>query len=102
MKSEQINPTYDWVLVEWLEHEGKTDSGLVLAASAGKDEKFTCRKARVLKVGPGGLIEGGALRPMRLDVGDVVLTVGTAGRPVAPGSALSLMREAEAIALVSE
>ncbi len=58
------------MFLEPLEEEKTTASGIVLPDSAEKEKPV---KGKVLAVGPGKIQENGSIRPMAVNVGDVVL-----------------------------
>jgi len=60
---------YDRVLIEKIEHESKTASGLVLAGGP-TDAVF---EATVIKVGEGTRSKDGTLIPLAVNVGDKVV-----------------------------
>ena len=64
-----IRPLGDRVVIKQLAAEEKTKSGLYLADSA----KEKPQEGEVLAVGPGKVLESGALAPMPVKVGDIVL-----------------------------
>ena len=64
-----IRPLGNRVLIKQLEAEEKTKSGLLLADSA----KEKPQEGEVLAVGPGKVLESGAIAPVPVKVGDIVL-----------------------------
>lgn len=66
----KIKPMDDRLLVEPVEEDLKTVSGIVLPDSHSKERP---QKGRVLAVGPGKLLENGQRVPMTVKVGDTVL-----------------------------
>jgi len=65
-----FKPLSNHLFLEPLEEEKKTMSGIVLPDSAEKEKPM---KGKVLAVGPGKTQESGAVQPMSVKVGDVVL-----------------------------
>ena len=65
----QIKPLEDRILVEVLDAETKTASGLVIPDTA----KEKPQEGEVVAVGPGAKTEDGKLIPMDVKVGDIVL-----------------------------
>ena len=65
----QIKPLEDRILVEVLDAETKTASGLVIPDTA----KEKPQEGEVVAVGPGAKTEDGKLIPMYVKVGDIVL-----------------------------
>ena len=68
--STKFKPLNDRVVIEPLEAEVKTKSGIVLPDSAEKEKPI---KGKVLFVGPGRLSETGTRLPMSVKTGDLVL-----------------------------
>lgn len=66
----KLTPLNDHVVIEALDAEVKTKSGIVLPDSAEKEKPV---KGTVLFVGPGKLSENGTRLPMSVKVGDTVL-----------------------------
>lgn len=64
-----IRPLGDRVVIKQLAAEEKTKSGLYLADSA----KEKPQEGEILAVGPGKVLESGAMAPMPVKVGDIVL-----------------------------
>lgn len=64
----KLKPMSDLIIVKQHEEETKTASGLILAMDAQK--KF---QGEVIRVGPGKITDIGTVRPMGINVGDVVL-----------------------------
>ena len=69
MKKQTFEPAGGSVLVQPIEAEDMTAGGLALPDMARKDE---VKRARVLAVGAGRLLECGLTSPMPCRVGDVV------------------------------
>ena len=70
-KSTKINlkPTAGYLLVEPLEAETKTSSGIYLPDTASEKPQ----KGKVLAVGPEEILENGSKRPSPVKAGDVVV-----------------------------
>lgn len=64
-----IQPLLDRVLLEKVEEEKKTESGIILAETP----KELPSTGRVIAVGPGKRDDAGALIPVDVEVGDVVI-----------------------------
>src|SRR5918997_3981211 len=64
-----LKPLGDRLIVEVLEEEATTDSGIVLPDTA----KEKPQRGRVLAVGPGGRNEDGEFVPMDLSEGDEII-----------------------------
>jgi len=65
-----IKPTSDRVLIEPVEEEEKTESGIFLPQTAKKKEP---EQGKVMAVGPGRRTEEGEVLPMEVKKGDKVL-----------------------------
>lgn len=63
-----IKPLFDKIVIETVESQETTESGIVLPGSA----KEKPHMAKVIAVGPGGVIDGKEIT-MQVKVGDVVL-----------------------------
>jgi chaperonin GroES len=71
-------PLRDRLLVEKIEDDAKTKTGLVLP----DDAKERPTKGKVLAVGEGRVNDDGKLLPMVISVGDIILYPKYAGHPV--------------------
>lgn len=65
----RLQPTAGYVIIEPLEAQTKTDSGIYLPDSAGEKPQ----KGKVLAVGPDETLDSGAKRKAPTKVGDVVI-----------------------------
>jgi len=65
-----IKPLSDHVLIEPLEQEEKTKSGILLPETAEKEKP---EQGKIIAVGPGKKTEDGKIIPMEVKEGDVVL-----------------------------
>ncbi len=65
-----IRPLGDRVVVKPVKEEEMTKSGIVLPDTIEKEKKA---EGEVVAIGPGKLLDSGALAPMELKVGDRVL-----------------------------
>lgn len=63
-----IKPLFDRIVIEAVERDDKTASGIVLPGTAQEKPQL----ARIIAVGPGGLIDGKEVT-MQVSVGDVIL-----------------------------
>ncbi len=63
-----IKPLFDKVVIKAIETDEKTASGIVLPGAAKEKPQL----ARVIAVGPGGIIDGNDVK-MQVKVGDTVL-----------------------------
>ncbi|MFA6917537.1 MAG: co-chaperone GroES [Candidatus Gracilibacteria bacterium] len=66
----KIVPLNDHVVVEAIEVETKSESGIIIPETASKEKPM---KGRVLAVGPGKLMDDGKRMPMDIKKGDTVL-----------------------------
>ncbi len=73
-----FKPLFDKVLVERLEAESKTASGLIIPDTA----KEKPMQGKVIEVGEGARSECGQLIPMTVKVGDIILFGKWAGNEV--------------------
>ena len=93
-----IKPLEDRVLVEPLEAETTTASGLVIPDTA----KEKPSKGEVVAVGPGKHADDGKLVPMAVKVGDMVLFNKYAGTEVKiDGAEHLVMREDDILAIIA-
>ena len=95
----EVKPLADRVLVEPIETEETTSSGIVLPDTA----KEKPQQGRVVAVGSGRLANNGERVPMSVQVGDVVLFAQYAGSDVKiDGIEYLIMNENEILAVVSQ
>lgn len=66
----KIKPLFDYVVVEAIEAETQTASGIVIPDTASKEKP---QKGKVVAVGPGATDKDGKVIPMQVSVGDTVL-----------------------------
>ena len=92
----KIRPLFDRIVVEPVEAEEKTKSGIVLLA---KDQEKP-QMAKVIAVGPGGNIDGKEV-VMQLKVGDKVLCSKYAGSEFkVDGKDVTIMRQSDVLAVI--
>ena len=92
----KIKPLFDRIVIEPLETEEKTKSGIVLLA---KDQEKP-QMARVTAVGPGGLVDGKDVT-MVVKVGDKVLCSKYAGSEFkVDGKDVTILRQSDILAIV--
>ena len=85
-----LRPLHDRVIVERLEQETKTASGIVLPEAAAEKPD----QGEVLAIGTGKVMEDGKVTPLDVKVGDRVLFGKYAGQTVrVQGEELLVMRE---------
>lgn len=91
-----IKPLFDKVVVQQVEQEEKTQSGIVLLA---KDQEKP-QMAKVVAVGPGGLVDGNEVK-MIVKVGDKVLYSKYAGSEFKiDGKDVTIMRQSDILAII--
>ena len=66
----KIIPTNDHLVVEAINEDTKSVSGIIIPETASKEKPM---KGKVIAVGPGKLTEDGKRLPMDISVGDTVL-----------------------------
>ncbi len=92
----EIKPLFDRVVVETVNSEETTKSGIVLLA---KDQEKP-QVARVVAVGPGGVIDGNEV-VMQLKVGDKVLYSKYAGSEFKiDGKEVTIIRQSDVLAII--
>jgi chaperonin GroES len=92
----RIKPLFDKVVIEAVEAEEKTKSGIVLPNTAQEKPQL----ARVLAVGPGGLVDGKEVT-MQVKVGDKVLYSKYAGSEFKiDGKEVTILRQSDILAIV--
>jgi chaperonin GroES len=92
-----LQPLGDRVIVEALEEEETTSSGIVLPDTA----KEKPQRGRVLAVGPGGRNEKGEVIPMEVAVGDEVIYSKYGGTEIKVGADdVLVLRESDVLAKV--
>lgn len=92
----KIRPLFDRIVIEPIDTEEKTKSGIVLLA---KDQEKP-QMAKVIAVGPGGNVDGKEV-VMELKVGDKVLYSKYAGSEFKiDGKEVTIMRQSDVLAVV--
>ena len=92
----KIKPLFDRIVVEPVEAEEKTKSGIVLLAK----DKEKPQMARVIAVGPGGNVDGKDV-VMQVKVGDKVLCSKYAGSEFkVDGKDVTIMRQSDVLAVI--
>jgi chaperonin GroES len=95
----KVRPLGDRLLVEPIEQEAQTSSGIIIPETA----KEKPQEGRVLAAGPGRLTEGHKRLPMEVGEGDRVLFAKYAGTQVKlEDKDLLILREQDVLALVAE
>ena len=91
-----IKPLFDRVVVESVQSEEKTKSGFILPSSAQE----TPQTARVVAVGPGGVVDGKDVT-MEVKIGDVVLYAKYSGSEFkVDGKEFTILRQSDILAIV--
>lgn len=92
-----IRPLYDRIIVQRLDPERTTVSGIVIPDSAGEKPD----QGQVIAVGNGKLLSSGELRPLAVKTGDRVLFGKYAGQAVKiDGAEALVLREEDVIAII--
>ena len=92
----KIRPLFDRIVIEPIDSEEKTKSGIVLLA---KDQEKP-QMAKVIAVGPGGNVDGKDVK-MEIKVGDKVLYSKYAGSEFKiDGKDVTIMRQNDVLAVV--
>lgn len=91
-----IKPLFDKIVIESLEAEEKSAGGILLTAQ----NKEKPQMAKVIAVGPGGLIDGKEVS-MQIKVGDVILYSKYSGNDFkVDGKDVTILRQADVLAIV--
>ena len=93
---EKIRPLYDRILVQRLEDEGKTASGLYIPENA----KEKAQTGKVVSVGSGRVTADGKAVPMQVKVGDLIFFGKYAGTDA--GKDHIIIREEEVLGIVEK
>ncbi len=92
-----IKPLADRVVLQLVEAEETTKSGIILTSAAKEKPQV----ALVVAVGPGAKNDDGAVIPMTVKVGDKVLTAKYSGTEVkVDGEEYTIVREDDILAIV--
>lgn len=93
----KIRPLHDRVIIERIEEERKTASGIVIPDSAAEKPD----QGKVLAVGAGKVLDDGSVRKLEVKVGDRVLFGKYSGQTVkVDGKELLVMREEDLMGVV--
>ena len=91
-----IKPLFDKVVIKAIETDEKTASGIVLPGAAKEKPQL----ARVIAVGPGGLIDGKDVT-MQIKVGDTVIYNKYSGNDFKiDGKEVTILRQSDVLAIV--
>ena len=94
----KLKPLFDRVVIEALDSEEKTKSGIVLPSAAQEKPQM----AKVIAVGPGGVIDGKEVK-MQLKVGDVILYAKYSGSEFKiDGKDVTILRQNDVLAIVEK
>lgn len=94
-----IRPLHDRVLIERLESEEKTPSGIIVPDNA----KEKPMQGRVVAVGSGARDESGKIVPLDVKEGDTIIFGKWAGTEVKiEGKELLIMKESDIMAIVED
>ena len=95
--STNLKPLGNNLVIEPVEQEEKTASGIILPETA----KEKPQKGVILAAGPGKLLESGARQALEVAVGDTVLYAKYAGTQIKEGSKdLLILREDDVLAIL--
>jgi chaperonin GroES len=95
----KVRPLEDRLLIEPIEQESQTSSGIILPETA----KEKPQEGHIIAAGPGRLTEEGERLPMEVAEGDKVLFARYAGTQIKLGDKeLLILRESDVLALVTE
>ena len=93
-----IKPLFDKIVIESIESEEMTASGIVLPGNA----KEKPEQARVIAVGPGGVIDGKEV-VMQIKVGDIILFNKYAGNDFKlDGKEVTILRQSDVLAIIEK
>lgn len=93
-----IKPLEDKVLIMMEKEEETTKSGIILSGMAKEKSQI----AKVIAIGPGGIIEGTEIK-MHLKVGDRVIVSRYAGTQIKyQGKEYFIVKQSEILAIVEE
>jgi len=91
----KIRPLFDKVVIEPIEAEERTKSGIILPTAAQEKQQL----AKVLAVGPGGVQDGKEIK-MEVSVGDKVLYSKYAGTEFKlDGKDVTILRQSDILAI---
>ena len=94
----KVRPLFDRIVIEAVESEETTKSGIELPGSAQEKHQM----AKVLAVGPGGIVDGKEIT-MQIKVGDRILYSKYAGSDFKiDGKNLTILRQNDVLAVVED
>lgn len=93
-----IKPLFDKIVIEQLQSEEKTQSGIVLPGTAQEKPQM----AKVIAVGPGGVIDGKEVS-MQIKVDDIILYSKYAGSEFKfDNKEVTILRQSDVLAIVEK
>jgi chaperonin GroES len=93
----EVRPLHDRVLVERLEQEQKTASGIIIPDTAQEKPM----QGKVVAVGKGNIDEKGQVRPLDVKVGDKIIFAKWGGTEIKlDGKEYLIMKESDILAIV--
>lgn len=96
---QKLRPLYDRVLIERIDLEQKTPGGIIIPDTA----KEKPMQGKVVAVGKGNRDDKGALHPLDVKVGDVVLFAKWGGSEVKlDGKEYLMMKESDILAIIEQ
>ncbi|NLK17050.1 MAG: co-chaperone GroES [Clostridiales bacterium] len=94
----KIKPLFDKVVIEPVEAEERTKSGIILPSAAQEKQQM----ATVIAVGPGGIVDGKEV-VMQVKVGDKVLYSKYSGSEFKfDGKDVVILRQSDILAVIEE
>ncbi len=95
----KIRPLYDRILVQRIEEEQRTESGIIIPDTA-KEKPIM---GKVIAVGDGRLMDNGQIQPLKVKEGDKILFSKYAGTEIKiKGEEYLIMREDDVLAIIEE
>ncbi|CEI58819.1 co-chaperone GroES [Candidatus Portiera aleyrodidarum] len=96
----KIRPLHDRVVVRRVEQEQKTSGGIVLPGNAQQKQK----RGEVIATGKGKILENGAIRPLDVKIGDIVIFKEGFGieKQKIEGEELLIMSESDILGILEE
>lgn len=91
-----ITPLYDKVVIRPLISDQTTSGGIVIPGTADNSDRGV-----VVAVGEGHILRDGSIRPLRVKVGDTVITSMTTATVEVDGEELKVCLEVDLIGIIS-
>lgn len=93
-----LKPLNDHVIVKAIAKEEKTDAGIILPDTVGKEKP---EKGEVIAVGPGKLNERGERAPMSVKIGDkIIFTKYSPNEIKVDGADFLVLNESDILAII--